>query len=342
MTILVIGGVALDITATVARSTPTLSALLHTSNPGRMTQTLGGVGRNVCEAAMRAGARASLLSVVGDDLAGKSIQQGMQELGMSTAFIHEMPGKTSAIYNAIHASDGQLLAAVADMDIFDCLTSDQIVAALKVRPSLSCFDGNLSTQAMTDIASTAKEHGIPLFFEPTSIPKSRKVFDHAESVLSGVIRFVSPNDYELKAMSQAALEQLPSRRTPILQRSPSFEKAPAGVQALLSHAVRLSNYFPHVITKLGREGCLYVGQTQGICHVDYLAAEPVDPTAIHSVTGAGDTFVGAVLAHLDKHGGEPEPADAKAWRAILKQGQRAAVLTLQSSLAVSPRIQPSL
>lgn len=77
---------ALDITATVARSTSTLSALLHTSNPGRLKQTLGGVGRNVCEAAMRAGARASLLSVVGDDLAGKSIQQGMQELGMVSLF----------------------------------------------------------------------------------------------------------------------------------------------------------------------------------------------------------------------------------------------------------------
>lgn len=118
--------------------------------------------------------------------------------------------------------------------------------------------------------------------------------------------------------------------------------APAGVQALLSHAVRLSNYFPHVITKLGREGCLYVGQTEGICHVDYLTAEPVDPSAIHSVTGAGDTFVGTVLAHIDEHGGEPEPADEKAWRAILRQGQRAAVLTLQSPLAVSPQIQPSL
>ena len=79
---LVIGGIALDITATVGSS---LNSILHTSTPGRVKQSLGGVGRNVAEAAWRTGAsRVKLLSVVGNDLAGITVRQGMASIGMVT------------------------------------------------------------------------------------------------------------------------------------------------------------------------------------------------------------------------------------------------------------------
>lgn len=48
-----------------------------------MKQSLGGVGRNVAEAAWRTGGhQVKLVSVVGADLAGEAVKQGMKSIGM--------------------------------------------------------------------------------------------------------------------------------------------------------------------------------------------------------------------------------------------------------------------
>ncbi|KAI8352811.1 hypothetical protein EDC96DRAFT_447463, partial [Choanephora cucurbitarum] len=116
--LLVIGGIALDITATVGKAAAT--SILHTSTPGHVAQTLGGVGRNVAEAAWRTGAKnVKLVSVVGDDLAGESVRKGMKTIGM--------------VYNALHSNDGQLIAAVADMNIFDSIEPSKVLRRENVR-----------------------------------------------------------------------------------------------------------------------------------------------------------------------------------------------------------------
>lgn len=82
---LVIGGIALDITATIGKS---LSSILHTSTPGQVKQSLGGVGRNVAEAAWRTGGKhVKLVSAVGNDLAGEAVKQGMKSMGMVNFFL---------------------------------------------------------------------------------------------------------------------------------------------------------------------------------------------------------------------------------------------------------------
>lgn len=49
-----------------------------------MRQSLGGVGRNVAEAAFRTGGNVHLVSTVGDDLSGEAVLQGMRSIGMVT------------------------------------------------------------------------------------------------------------------------------------------------------------------------------------------------------------------------------------------------------------------
>lgn len=75
------GGIALDITATAVKSA-TLPSVLHTSTPGGLRHTLGGVGRNVCETAMRTGATVHLVSITGDDMQGKIVRQSLKDIGM--------------------------------------------------------------------------------------------------------------------------------------------------------------------------------------------------------------------------------------------------------------------
>jgi sugar/nucleoside kinase (ribokinase family) len=61
--------------------------------------------------------------------------------------------------------------------------------------------------------------------------------------------------------------------------------APRLAQSVLPNAIYLANYIPNIITKLGEEGCLYVGNNSVI---KYFPPEFVQANEIKSVTGAGD------------------------------------------------------
>lgn len=50
------------------------------------------------------------------------------------------------------------------------------------------------------------------FFEPTSVPKSLKLFEHPDTVFAGSVRYASPNEYELEAMSIEAAKQFSTIR----------------------------------------------------------------------------------------------------------------------------------
>ncbi|CAO3591153.1 unnamed protein product [Absidia cylindrospora] len=341
--LLVIGGVALDITATASHSTG-LQSLLHTSTPGKVRQTLGGVGRNVCEAAMRTGAPSLMVSATGDDLAGSTLRQGMDHMGLDTSLIDILPSQGTAVYNAFHDHDGQLIAAVADMDIFDSMNFTQLREVFtKYQPSLVCFDGNITAKAMETVAATCQSFGVPAFFEPTSIPKSLKIFDESTQTVSlGAIRYTSPNQYELEMMVDRAKTRFGTTLT-----APHHPSLPANAPPLahesLYNALYLSHYIPQVILKLGEYGCVYVGPSSTSSPqqrtAKYFSPEVLDPTTVKSVTGAGDSFVGAVLANLQK---DPFTEDMTIWQQIIQNGQRAAIRTLQSDLAVSPSIGQDL
>ncbi|KAG0168098.1 hypothetical protein DFQ30_005209 [Apophysomyces sp. BC1015] len=213
-----------------------------------------------------------MVSVVGDDLAGKTIRQGMMDINM--------------VYNALHSNDGQLVVAVADMDIFQHLDPLKVSTILENdHPGLVCFDGNISSEMMLTIATTCKKLNVPAFFEPTSVPKSLRIFDHPETILSRSVHFISPNQFELEALSETAKMKLPKTKedTALLDK-----RTPPLAQHVLPQALYLSNYIPNVITKLGEYGCLYVGRSESTRHIEYFPPEQIAPHEIKSVTGAGD------------------------------------------------------
>jgi hypothetical protein len=78
---LIIGGSVLDITSKLDRHIQT-EALIGDKHPGKIIETLGGVGRNIAEACHRTGGNPLFLSVVGDDLLGTSILKATSEMNM--------------------------------------------------------------------------------------------------------------------------------------------------------------------------------------------------------------------------------------------------------------------
>jgi sugar/nucleoside kinase (ribokinase family) len=121
------------------------------------------------------------------------------------------------------------------------------------------------------------------------VPKSLKIFDgSAQALLSGAIRYASPNQYELEAMVNQAKAQLPLLPPPLV--SPSLPAhAPGLAHDCLPNALYLSQYIPHIILKLGEYGCVYVGPSQDLEKIAmHFAPESLDLSTVKSVTGAGD------------------------------------------------------
>ena len=118
---MIIGSAAADITARAHSDT----SLEQSTVPGTVSVTLGGVGRNIAEAAHRvlssslpqSSRETVLVAPVGDDLFGSLVIDGTEKLGMRSDGIVRVDGARSAVCNMVLNSAGNLVGGVADMNI---------------------------------------------------------------------------------------------------------------------------------------------------------------------------------------------------------------------------------
>lgn len=126
---MVIGSCAVDITS-VFQDSLDHSIILHSSHPGAVTRTLGGVACNIARAASRLGTTPTLLSVVGDDNDGNWIRNTLEADGVTAQELTVLKSNNTAVYNAIHLPDGELYTAVADMQILDEFPPQQVTSSV--------------------------------------------------------------------------------------------------------------------------------------------------------------------------------------------------------------------
>jgi pseudouridine-5'-phosphate glycosidase/pseudouridine kinase len=132
-------------------------------------------------------------------------------------------------------------------------------------------------------------------------------------------------------------------------------------EGIAQMAINLLPFFQHLIIKCGGRGVIVVmrasretkwaseksnfhkrylvsnGSGKGdIVVLQHFPANHLPPESIASVTGAGDTLVGSILASLVQNPSGFE--DPKSFKTIIDDAQAAAVLTLQSEFAVSPSL----
>jgi pseudouridylate synthase / pseudouridine kinase len=132
--LMVIGSTAVDVTSQ-ARVMPVTDASLgrHSTSPGTVGLHLGGVGRNVAEAAYRIStskfqAKASatvLVSLVGDDSFGRLLLEEMRRIGMRTDGV-TTTHQRSAVCNMVLDGSGNLIGGVADMDIVQSIEPEGV------------------------------------------------------------------------------------------------------------------------------------------------------------------------------------------------------------------------
>ena len=109
----VVGAVNVDI-----GGTPDSALVPADSNPGRVTVTLGGVGRNIAENLSRLGKRVLMVTAMGEDAHAQQIQHSCRELGIDLSHSLTVPNARTSTYLCLNDANGEIVGAVSDMAIY--------------------------------------------------------------------------------------------------------------------------------------------------------------------------------------------------------------------------------
>ncbi|CAK9315859.1 unnamed protein product [Citrullus colocynthis] len=240
----IVGGMVLDIHAI-----PSISAVPRSTTPGKINYILGGVARNVAECMSKLGTSPFLISVVGHDMAGNLLFENWRLAGLSTEGIRKHQDISTAVVCAVVDVHGELTAAVASVEaIEEFLTPDwieQFKCNIRAAPVLM-IDANLNPLALKVSCQIAAEYNTPVWFEPVSVAKSRRI----ASVVK-YISFTSPNEDELIAMANALSGQdlfTPVKQDNSVTIESFFEQLKSAVWVLLEKGIKI------VILTVGSRG----------------------------------------------------------------------------------------
>ena len=277
--IVVVGAVNMDLSGTPAG--PLRSG---DSNPGRITLSAGGVGRNIAENLRRLGRNVSLVTLTGDDHYGRIIREQCRNLGIRMEMSMTEPQCSTSSYLCINERNGDLHTAVSDMAIYERLTPARLEPFLPALNSaaLVILDANLPEDT---IAWAARNIRAPLAADPVSAGKVSRL----KSCLSRLV-LMKPNIPEAEIL------------TGIRVRSEA--DWPRAAEALLNSGVR------RVYLSLGPRG---VYADDG----NMRAVLPCHPGMVRNTTGCGDAFFAAAadawLEGLDTLEAAQRALAAAAW-----------------------------
>jgi pseudouridylate synthase / pseudouridine kinase len=132
----VIGIAAVDIVAKA--ETNGFVGVSKTTAKGAVRSSLGGVGRNVAEAAHRSlsisNSHVLLISPVGRDQFATQIRANMGNIGMRTDGLIQMTDGRTPVISMVLLGDGSLLGGVADVAISDMVSPKEVRLS-----SIHCF-----------------------------------------------------------------------------------------------------------------------------------------------------------------------------------------------------------
>ena len=255
--VVVIGGANIDIKAKSNNRN-----ILGTSNPGEVTISAGGVGRNIAHNLARLGADVALISVVGNDAHGDLLIEQTSAAGVDVTAIFRQAIATGT-YVALLDSNGELVTALSDMRAVEIITPqfmashfDKLQAA-----QLVVADCNLPLATLHAIAEVAAHK---LVIETVSVPKCEKLLQVAA-------------------------------KTPILLTMPNFDQVEqlTGTREIQEAIKKLHQHgIQNIVIHAGAEGA-FASDGKIISHIPTQASGK-----IVDVTGAGDAAVAGLLFGL--------------------------------------------
>ncbi|HOC12593.1 MAG TPA: PfkB family carbohydrate kinase [Propionicimonas sp.] len=299
----VVGGAAWDIKA---RSSAPVR--VGTSNPGTVSQTPGGVGRNIAEGIARLGGQVHLIAAVGSDGSGRDLLTRTAEAGVHVDRMIDSTHPTASYLAALDA-DGELVVGLSDFAATDALTVADLARSqdLIANAAVLVVDGNIPAPVVDWLLAVAAGSGVRVVLEPVSVAKAGRI----AGLLSPdrPVFAITPNVDELGALVGR----------PVADTEVAIAEAAADLH---------SRGVSHVWVTRGASGSLLVSaDAPAPQRLDAPASEVVD------VTGAGDAMTAGFV-----HGlliGESPLSSAQL-------GQLAAALTVASRFTVRPDLGVAL
>lgn len=186
----VVGGVNVDIGG---RSFAPLVAA--DSNPGRVTVSLGGVGRNIAHNLSLLGTDVRLLTAYGEDAHGAQVAASCSELGIDLSHALRTADAPTSTYLYLADNRGEMALAVSDMSICDRISPSYLAAQLPLLQNAQVVvaDTNIPQESLEFLAENCN---VPLFIDPVSTIKAEKI----RGILPG-IHTLKPNALEAELLS---------------------------------------------------------------------------------------------------------------------------------------------
>lgn len=256
--IIVIGGVKGNITANAFEQ-----MMVAQQNPGKISISYSGTGRNIAENLGRMGANAALVAVAGNDIAGKGAKLQLEELGVDTRFFKLLEGQSTAMNISVLNIIGDLEFAVDDLAAYQRMSQDVINEAKTSldEAKIICADGSLPEETLRHLTEIANA---PLFFDPHTEEDAKKAKDFI-----GKFHTIKPNRGEASALCGMDIF--------------SEEQLMAAGQWFADQGVR------RIFITLSGGGVYYKeGFTEGILRPDQVLS-------FVNEEGAGDAFSAAIL-----------------------------------------------
>ena len=117
----VVGAVNLDICGR-----PEKKLIFRDSNPGAVTLTPGGVGRNIAHDLRLLGVEVKFLTAFGGDSHAQLLRNDCVELGMDLSCALDVPGGRTSTYLYITDERGEMQLGLCDTDISAAITPDYL------------------------------------------------------------------------------------------------------------------------------------------------------------------------------------------------------------------------
>ena len=253
----VVGGVNVDIGG---RSFSPLKA--EDSNPGKVSVSMGGVGRNIAHNLSLMGVDVRMLTAYGDDTHGQEVATSCAKAGIDLSNALKLPGETTSTYLYLTDETGEMALAVSDMAICNRITPEYLAENLSLLQNAQVViaDTNIPAESLRYLAEICQR---PLFVDPVSTAKAEKL----RPILHR-IHTLKPNRMEAELLSGVPIR--------------SREDAQAAARLLLEKGVK------RVFLSMGSEGMLAATEEETYL-LDNLPGHMVN------TTGCGDAAMAALV-----------------------------------------------
>lgn len=254
--ITVLGAANLDI---IAKSHHQLKP--NDSNPGNITISPGGVGRNIAENLARLGTNTRLIAALGDDFPGRKLLNDCKNAGIDMSCCQINPDWTTPIYVAVLDHDGDMDVAISDVHHRVTIQHIRRHSDLIGTSTIIALDTNLKKEDIAEILDIFE--GKDIYADTISITK-------ADRIKNQIARFHTIKMNRLEASYLAGIEILDEDT---LEQATEFF---------------LDSGTKRVIISLGSEGLYYRSKSEKLRHTP----APIEPV---NTTGAGDALMAGII-----------------------------------------------